>query len=297
MPWGSPERLAPAPQGLRRGVLSASGMKSSVLQLPARGTLVIGTDLQGNLRDFQRLHAHFEALGPEAQLVLTGDLVHGPDEDTAGQWPDFLGTPYRDESPALIDTFVAAQKKAPGRVHCLMGNHDHAHLGGPVTAKFHPDEAAQLEAQLGAEGTARWRALAAGFPLVAVAPCGVVMTHAAPGVPLESRAQLEGIAWDRYRGDSIDTFFRRPVLGPLLWARSASDEVVAQFLSVLGGTVAVFGHDVVREGFARDGVNQVVVSTSFGLFDEDKVFVQVELGARYENAAALREGVELRKLY
>lgn len=272
-------------------------MKTSVLQLPARGTLVIGTDLQGNLRDFERLHSHFEALGEHAQLVLTGDLVHGPDEETAGQWPDFLGTPYRDESPALIEAFIAAQLQAPERVHCLMGNHDHSHVGGPVTAKFHPDEAAQLEAMLGAEATARWRALVATFPLVAIAPCGVVMTHAAPGVPLTDRAQLEGIAWDAYRGDSIDAFFRRPILGPLLWARSASDELVAQFLSVLGGGVAVFGHDVVREGFARDGVNQVVVSTSFALFDEHKVFVQVDLAARYPDAASLREGVELRKLF
>lgn len=273
------------------------GSGSWVLRLPARGTLVIGTDLQGNLRDFEQLHRRFVALGEDAQLVLTGDLVHGPDEATASQWPDFLGTPYRDESPALIEAFVRAQRQAPGRVHCVMGNHDHAHLGGPVTSKFHPDEAAQLEAVLGEEGTARWRAVAAGFPLVVIAPCGVVMTHAAPGLALEDAAQLEGIPWDQYRGDSIDTFFRRPILGPLLWARSARDEAVAMFLGTLGGTVAVFGHDVVREGFARDGERQVCVSTSFGLFDEHKVFVQVELSGRYADAAALREGEEIRKLY
>lgn len=268
-----------------------------VLRLPAQGTLVIGTDLQGNLRDFEQLHRHFEALGPDAQLVLTGDLVHGPDEDTAGQWPDFLGTPYRDESPALIDAFAAAQRSAPGRVHCLMGNHDHAHLGGPVTSKFHPDEAAHLEARLGSEGTARWRALASGFPLVVVAPNGVVMTHAAPGLSIDDPVQLEGIPWNQYRGDSIDSFFRRPILGPLLWARSASDEAVGKFLGALGGTVAVFGHDVVREGFARDGAQQLCVSTSFGLFDEHKVYVQADLAGRYPGAASLREGVELKKLY
>ena len=272
-------------------------MKSTVLRLPARGTLIIGTDLQGNLGDFQQLLRRFEALGDDAQLVLTGDLVHGPDSDTEGQWPDFLGTPYRDESPALIDAFMTAQRNAPGRVHCLMGNHDHAHLGGPVTSKFHEDEAAQLEARLGTEGTVRWRSLAATFPLVVIAPCGVVMTHAAPGVSLERAEQLEGIAWDAYRGDSIATFFARPIIGPLLWARSASDEAVAQFLRVVGGTVAVFGHDVVREGFARDGVQQVCVSTSFGLFDEHKLYVQVDLAGHYADAAAIREGVELKKLY
>lgn len=272
-------------------------MLTSVLRLPAEGTLVIGTDLQGNLADFQQLHRRFVALGPRAQLVLTGDLVHGPDEETAGQWPDFLGTPYRDESPALIEAFIAAQRDAPGRVHCVMGNHDHSHVGGPVVSKFHDDEAAHLEQRLGPEKTAQWRSLAAGFPLVVVAPCGVVMTHAAPGVALEAESQLVGIPWDAFLGDSIPTFFQRPIIGPLLWARSAKDEVVAQFLSALGGSVAVFGHDVVREGFVRDGVQQVCVSTSFGLFDEHKVFVQVELGGRYADAAALREGVELRKLY
>ncbi|MDP1823339.1 MAG: metallophosphoesterase [Archangium sp.] len=272
-------------------------MRSSVLRLPAKGTLVIGTDLQGNLRDFEQLHRRFTALGSDAHLVLTGDLVHGPDEETVKQWPDFLGTPYRDESPALIDALVEAQRAAPGRVHCLMGNHDHSHLGGPVTQKFHDDEPATLEAALGEEGTARWRALAAGFPLVAIAPCGVVMSHAAPGLELDTPEQLEGVPWDAYRGDSIEVFIRRPILGPLLWARSAKDEVVASFLRVLGGTVAVFGHDVVREGFVRDGAQQVCVSTSFGLLDEDKVFVQVELAGRYADAAALREGEELRKLY
>ena len=272
-------------------------MKSSVLRLPATGTLVIGTDLQGNLRDFQRLHRHFETLGDHAHLVLTGDLVHGPDEATVAQWPDFLGTPYVDESPALIEAFAAAQVKAPGRVHCLMGNHDHSHLGGPVVQKFHHDEAANLETRLGPDGSSRWRALAGGFPLVAIAPCGVVMTHAAPGLALESVDQLEGVPWDLHAGDSIETFCKRPVLGALLWARSAKDEVVAQFLRVLGGTVAVFGHDVVREGFARDGVQQVCVSTSFGLLDDLKVFVQVDLAGKYTNAEALREGVELKKLY
>jgi hypothetical protein len=72
---------------------------------------------------------------------------------------------------------------------------------------------------------------------------------------------------------------------------------VGKFLGALGSTVAVFGHDVVREGFARDGVQQVCVSTSFGLFDEHKVYVQVDLAGSYPDAGALREGVEIRKLY
>ena len=56
---------------------------SRILRLPDKGTLVVSTDLQGNLRDFTTLLGHFhaaeEAAKGEAHLVLTGDLVHGPD--------------------------------------------------------------------------------------------------------------------------------------------------------------------------------------------------------------------------
>ena len=110
------------------------------LQLPNHGRLLVGTDMQGNLRDFRQLATRFRAAGPDAHLLLTGDLVHGPDDETAQKWPDHLGTPYIDESPALMDAFLEEQRLAPGRVHCLMGNHDHAHFGGPVTSKFHDDE-------------------------------------------------------------------------------------------------------------------------------------------------------------
>ena len=59
-------------------------MKTSVLQLPAHGTLVIGTDLQGNLRDFERLHTHFAALGSDAHLVLTGTSCTAPTKTPRG---------------------------------------------------------------------------------------------------------------------------------------------------------------------------------------------------------------------
>jgi len=85
--------------------------------------------------------ALFEESPDDSVLIFTGDLVHGPDEYTEEHWPDYLGTPYRDESPEVVRLFREAQARYPGRVHCLLGNHEHAHVGGPRTAKFHHDEA------------------------------------------------------------------------------------------------------------------------------------------------------------
>lgn len=269
-----------------------------VLRLPDHGRLLVGTDLQGNLEDFQALHEHFTQCGDDAQLLLTGDLVHGPSDDVVEQWPDYLGTPYQDRSPELIDAFLEARARAPGRVHCLLGNHDHAHLGGPVTAKFHPDEAAHLEARLGPEGTQRLKALVSTFPLIALAPCGAVMLHAAPSARLESAADFEGLELSGFNHFGIEDFHtQQPLLGPLLWSRMARPDQSKQFLAALGGTVALYGHDIVREGYEKVGDDQLCFSTSFGLYDEAKVYVELDLSRRYPNVHALRNGIELKKLY
>ncbi len=268
-----------------------------LLQLPAHGRLLVATDLQGNLADFRRLAQHFRAAGDDAHLVLTGDLVHGPDEETADHWPDHLGTPYRDESPALIDAFLSERERAPGRVHCLLGNHDHSHLGGPITSKFHDDEGGMLEARLGALRTERLRALVGTFPLVAVAPCGAVMLHGAPSSEIDDPSQLESIRLEGYQQFGIESFLAVPVLGALLWSRYATPEQSQRFLKAFGGTVALYGHDVVREGFAREGNDQLCFSTSFGLYDEFKVYVSLDLAAKYPDVHALRAGHEILPLY
>lgn len=269
-----------------------------VLELPARGRLLVCTDLQGNLRDFEQMVRHFRAAGDDAVLVLTGDLVHGPDQATVDDWPEHLGTPYVDESPALMDAFLAEQARAPGRVHCLLGNHDHAHIDGPVTRKFHDDERAALEARLDGAGVARLRTMIRSFPIAAVSACGAVLLHAAPSAPIAGAADLEAIELGGWGDvDFRDFLARSKVLGPMLWSRMARAEEAQAFLRALGGTVAIFGHDVVREGYASDSPEQLCVSTSFGCFDENKFYVELDLAARYADARALRPGVELKKLY
>lgn len=268
-----------------------------LLRLPETGRLLIATDLQGNLQDFEQLMRHFEAAGPSAHLVITGDLVHGPDQDTYDHWPDHLGTRYRDESPKLALAFIAAQEKHQGRVHCLLGNHDHAHIGGPATAKFYDDERLALESKMDALAVARLRALIRSFPLVASAPCGAVMLHAAPAAAIESLEQLETLQIEGYEEWHFTDFLAVPVIGSLLWSRSAKPEQSARFLKTFGGTVALYGHDIVREGFVRETFDRLCFSTSFGLFDKDKVYVELDLAARYPDSHAIVEGREILKLW
>jgi hypothetical protein len=270
-----------------------------VLRLPDRGRLIVCTDLQGCMRDYLRIVEIFEqtrrAYG-DTHLLFTGDLIHGPhlEED---EWPDFLGEFYRDASGEVMDAFVELAAKYPGRVHALVGNHEHGHVGGPHTAKFAADEVILLENILGPAGTARLQEIIATFALAAVAPCGAVFTHGAPAAQITSIKDVEAadLSGRQYASplDVLDT----PVVGKILWARSAEPAIARRFLRAMGGTISIYGHDVIPEGFEKVGDEQIVVSTSFGVFDTNKVFLHLDLAARYATVNDLRIGTEILPLY
>ena len=48
----------------------------------------------------------------------------------------------------------------------------------------------------------------------------------------------------------------------------------------MGGTISIYGHDVIPEGFEKIGDEQIVVSTSFGVFDANKVYLSLDLAAK-----------------
>ncbi len=275
-------------------------MSRRVVTLPDRGHLLVATDLQGNLRDFCAIERIFEerrARHEDTILVITGDLVHGP-ELSQEEWPDYLGTYYMGDSPGVLHRAKALQSRHPGHVHYLLGNHEHAHVGGPVVSKFFPDEAERLESLLGVQGAAVMRSWIASWPLSVIAPrCGLAMTHAAPHASISSQADLERLPLEILTGEAV-TIEERTTLLSLLWARSTSAERARSFLSALDErlAVAVYGHDVAPTGFAIDQEPMLCISTSFGCFDGDKLYLSWDLARRAESAEQVaRQG--LRPLY
>ena len=270
-----------------------------VLRLPDHGRLLVCTDLQGCLRDFHRIVEIFDevdAATGDAHLLFTGDLIHGPHLDER-DWPDFLGEFYRDASDEVIDELVVLSLRHPGRIHALVGNHEHGHMGGPHTAKFAADEVVLLERLLGAAESRRMRQILDTFALAAIAPCGAVFTHGAPAARIDSVRDIEQADLSGQSYGSPLEVLDTPVVGKILWARSAAPAEARRFLRALGGTVSIYGHDVIPEGFERIGDEQMVVSTSFGVFDANKVYVQLDLGTRYRTVHDLRVGREILPLY
>jgi hypothetical protein len=262
-----------------------------VVQLPDRGRLIVATDVQGNVADFDRVAALFEDAARTregAYLVVTGDLVHGP-ELGEPDWPDYLGTYYRGDSKTVLEHARELSLRYPGRTHYLLGNHEHAHVGGPIVAKFFPDEARRLEELLGEEGTRALHAWLRTWPFVAVAKrARLVMLHAAPHAVIRSAEDLERLPLDGFDAVPLDDMATRGILGALLWARTTTTDRAFAFLRALDpeGRVAVYGHDVARSGYAVEREPLLCVSTSFGCYDGDKLYLEWDLAEPAESALA-----------
>lgn len=268
-------------------------------RLPSEGILLVCTDLQGNLADFERMveiYREEAAKGP-AVLAFCGDLVHGPSPEIVERWPAHLGTPYRDESVELLLRFEQLVRSE--RVLSVLGNHEHAHIGGPVVPKFYPDEAAILDEALG-EHRERICDLFRALPLVAVAPCGVALTHGAPRKTAPTPEAFEELDWAGYRELHALEMSQLDVVGALLWSRWCEDADALALLEVVTGRasgVVVHGHEVVRAGYERRGAHHMVVSTSFALDDAHKCYLRLELDGSYATSADIREGHEILQLY
>ena len=292
---------------------------SKLLRLPARGRLLVVADLHGNLRDFLTVAALFERLSagePDAAgevcLLFLGDLLHGPYLPLE-QWPNsqkdlplLCGRPYRDQSPAILLGVSELMTRHPGRVFALLGNHEHAHIGGPRTSLFARDEAVALEQRLGVEASLWLHGFLKGLPLWAVTPSGVLFSHAAPAAELLRLEDLESIDYRRYAppngssrsqkgGAAPDASAR--LLGQLMWGSSLSPQKAQALLARIGARLSIYGHAVVPAGFQTIGAEQLILSTSFGMEDAQKRVLLLELSTVYESVTALRPGIEILPLY
>lgn len=286
---------------------------SKLVRYPDHGRLLVAADLHGNLRDFLAIVARFESMGEDAHLLFLGDLLHGPLlppeswPQTPEPPPPLRGRPYRDESPAILLGLQLLAERYPGRVRTLLGNHEHAHIGGPRTAVFTRDEAGALEQRLGIENSVWLTGFLKGLPLWALAPCGILFSHAAPAAELSNLHELEAIDYRRYSAPKADTRSRakapKPgeaaarLFGQLLWEQALPPFKAQALLGTAGAQLMVYGHALIPTGYQAIGYEQLILSSSFAMEDEHKKVLALDLSANYLTVDDLRPGIELLPVY
>ncbi len=264
------------------------------LVLPAGGSALVSTDLHGNLSDYERLEAAFLALPGDSHWVLLGDLVHGPDPDSARTNPLYA---YEDRSSALVLRVTDLARRFPARVHYVLGNHDHGHVGGPRTSKFHPDEVAALEGTMGAEEKRALRALFEGALLAVATPCGALLTHGAPDATLDALETLDGISLDPSANDARQNRILSSILRSYGQPEARTLELLANVSRPgLELRMVIHGHDRDEAGIFREGTT-TLCPVLFGARREERRYVVLDLAARYRTVQDLRDGAEIRRVH
>jgi hypothetical protein len=269
-----------------------------VLFLPSKGKLLVNTDLHGNGDDFRRLRGLFLDLTsrePQTHWVILGDIVHGPNAQIRAYKPTLYD--YEDESWPIAQGIVELRRRFPGRVHYVLGNHDYAHIGGPITSKFYPDEAAHLEAGLAEDQRAELHRLFREALLAVVAPCGLFLTH---GSPSDTLRRLEDLNDIPLPPDPADVY-GETVVTSFLTCYGQRGEVAQRLLQTVSRSgpqvcLVVHGHDKDEKGYFTEGGNQLC-PVIFGAPRANKRYLVFDLAACYRSLADVREGQEIRRLH
>ncbi len=267
--------------------------------LPQRGVALVSTDVHGSLDDHLAMERHFlfeRTRDPETHWIILGDVVHAPDAESRKERPELYD--YPDGSLQIIDRIAMCQRDHPGHVHFVLGNHDHGHVGGPHPHKFYDDEVIALENTLSPQQRTRLQQFLANALLAVVAPCGVLMCHGSPDVALTNLSVLNELHLDV----RLCTVAQRRILQTLLTSYGQPNEISKQMLAnVSAGAgldlrVIVHGHDRDEEGFFYEGEHQLCL-VLFGAPKQNKRYLRLDLGARYDGATALREDIEILRLF
>jgi len=272
-------------------------MTRRVVVLPNNGKLLVSTDVHGNFEDFSRLRQHFFAArenGPVFWAIL-GDIVHAPCPSAKLRDPRLYD--YEDGSVEIVEAISELVVEFPDEVFFVLGNHDWAHVGGPRTRKFYPDEVAFLESKMSLRERNQMKSLFNEALLGIVTPCGAFLSHGVPGVVLESVEELNGI--DFAMGPHNER--QKEILFSVLTSYGQPEQEARAFLDSVSSAGArqnfvIHGHDRDEVGFFLDG-ETAFCPVIFGAPRDNKRYLVLDLSAEYLNPASLREDLEILRLY
>lgn len=266
--------------------------------LPAIGRAIISTDIHGNEADFLALRRRFVDLrgaGVDVHWILLGDLVHGPSDQARRDNPELYD--YEDASPRLVEAALELRRALPERVHVVLGNHDHGHVGGPPTHRFHADEAQALESRCTPAQRAAIRELFGEALLSVAAPCGILMAHGCPDDRLDRFDELDEVSL--LPGENAP--HHRHLLATFTRSYGQPEAVVRRLLRAVSRSAApvqvmVHGHERDEAGWYSDGDHHLC-PILFGAPAKERRYLEVDLGAVYRSSAALVDGGALRRVH
>jgi len=228
--------------------------RANLVSLPAQGSLIVGGDIHGHRRNFERLVAFADLPHhPDRHLVLQ-EIIHGGPEDEAGGCLS-----YR-----LLIEAIRVKLDFPDRVHFVMGNHDTASISSTEVMKngkeMNRAMAAALEREFRQAGPSialAIRQFLFSQPLAVQCSNRIWVSHSLPS--------------DRAVGAFDPGIFERELKigdcgkpGPaylLTWGRHHSQATLDRLARVLDVDLFILGHQHQQQGWSQAGDNLLILAS------------------------------------
>ncbi len=228
--------------------------RGNLVRLPDEGSLVIGGDIHGHRRNFERL-ASYADLGrhPDRHVVFQ-EIIHGGPEDHAGGCLSYQ----------LLFDAIRFKLDYPDQVHFVMGNHDTACISSSEVMKNGKEMNRAMSAALdrqfqhaSSDVKLALRQFLFSQPLAVRCSNRVWVSHSLPG--------------DRFAETFDATLFDRELevkdcerpgsAYTLTWGRRHSQVALDVMAMQLEVDVFVVGHQAQPTGWCQAGTNLIILAS------------------------------------
>jgi len=227
--------------------------RGNVIHLPDKGSVVIGGDIHGHRRNFERLIAYADLAGhPERHIVLQ-EVIHGGPEDDLGGCLSYQ----------LLFDVIRYKLSDPDRVHIVMGNHDTACISSSEVMKNGKEMNRAMGSALDREfrGASPEVKLAIrqflfSQPLAVRCANRVWISHSLPADRFVEVFDT-GVFGRELRPDDCE----KP--GPaylLTWGRRHSQAALDRLAERLDADLFVLGHQAQTHGWCQAGENLIILA-------------------------------------
>ena len=229
--------------------------RGNLIELPAKGSLVVTGDLHGHMRNFERIKTFADLENNPDRHVILQEIIHGGAEDEQGGCLSYrvLFEAYR---------FKLA---FPEQVHIIMGNHDTAFIVDSEVMKDGKEMnramcmAMQREYKEAAHDIIQaTKQLLFSQPLAVKCENRIWMSHSLPADRLAPQFDPQIIQ----RPLQIEDI-TRPGSGYILtWGRRMSQELLDKMAQVFDVDLFVLGHQPQERGWCKAGNNLLIIASN-----------------------------------
>ena len=256
-------------------------VRGRAVLLPDQGELWLTGDLHGSVENLRRFAALADLANHPRRILVLQEIVHAR----------IITADSRDLSFVAIMEAIELQRRFPGQVYYLLGNHDLAvHLnrelikGGKPLNRYLFRGMSYMYRDRYEDVLEAYRAFIANMPAALIAPNGVFMAHSTPKRPFISSLSRRFLT---------ETSAERPLrklrpVAALVNGRDYAAETAEEFADRLECDVMLCGHTPTSHGVNRPNDRHLILDSQH----HKARYIAFDLATRYTSSEQLAECVD-----